>query len=87
MCSPQGRNCIEENSSQSFSCIVNCEGIYAGVLVSKEDTVERELARHGGEDFGATDKFTRLVKEYHSHKKRRLPNFRFNSEKASSLFG
>ena len=87
MCSPQGRTCIEENSSQSFSCIVNCDGIYAGVLVSKEDKVEREPARHGGKDFGATDKFTRLVKEYESHKKRRLPNFRFNSEKASSLFG
>ena len=87
MCSPEGRACIELHSGHNLDCSVNCEGIYASVLVSQEDMVERKLGRNGGQDFGASHKFSRLVKEYNSHKKRRLPNFRFNSAKASSLFG
>ena len=30
-CSPKGRDCIEQNSTRTFDCRVNCEGIYADV--------------------------------------------------------
>ena len=31
MCSPIGRNCIEEAIGQDFNCSISCEGVYADV--------------------------------------------------------
>ena len=31
ICSPKGRDCIEQNFTRKFDCKVNCEGIYADV--------------------------------------------------------
>ena len=40
-CSPKGRDCFEEHSSQTFNCSATCEGVYAGVLW-EEDTIMKE---------------------------------------------
>ena len=37
-CSPEGRDCIEKNSLQTFNCSETCEGVYADVLW-EEDTI------------------------------------------------
>ena len=42
ICTPEGRNCIEEQSSQKFSCSVNCEGVYFNVIKVREDLIEAD---------------------------------------------
>ena len=61
-CSPKGRDCIERNSTRSFSCNKGCEGIYADVQwVEKkieedveddeaEAAVERKIKGEVGEE-------------------------------------
>ena len=52
MCSPEGRDCIERNSTKSFNCSTTCEGIYADVQwvgkkveedMEDEEAVEKEF--------------------------------------------
>ena len=62
ICGPKGRDCIERNSTRSFNCSTNCEGIYADVQwVGKkieedveddeaEAVVERKLEGEVGEE-------------------------------------
>ena len=40
VCSPQGRECIEKNSNETFGCNVACVGIHADVQRVEEDAVD-----------------------------------------------
>ena len=44
ICGPEGRDCIERNSTKSFNCSTNCEGIYADVqwVGKKIEKIEAE---------------------------------------------
>ena len=42
ICSPIGRNCIEENSNETFGCKVACVGIHADIQRVEEDTVDED---------------------------------------------
>ena len=55
-CSPEGRGCIEENSSQSFNCNTTCVGIYADV-----DWVKKDIEVEANEE--KTDKTTKAELE------------------------
>merc|ERR1719264_1397666 len=61
ICSPEGRDCIENKSTSTFNCSVACEGIYADVewvenVVEEteeetvEDEVEKKLSAKYGEE-------------------------------------
>ena len=69
-CGPKGRDCIEENATQSFNCSVSCEGIYADIEWMDEGMgkqMENELAElltneQLGEELLNTEMFKRLTK-------------------------
>ena len=42
MCDPNGRDCIEENSAETFNCSTTCTGIYADVQWVGSD-IEEEI--------------------------------------------
>ena len=61
ICSPEGRDCIENKAASTFNCSVACEGIYADVqwvenIVEAmeeepaEDEVEKKLSGQNGEE-------------------------------------
>ena len=41
ICDPQGRDCIEKNSAETFNCSTTCVGINADVWAEK--TIEEEI--------------------------------------------
>ena len=62
ICSPEGRDCIENKSASTFNCSVACEGIYADVQWV-ENVVEERAEDEVEKEFNGryVDDMTRLV--------------------------
>ena len=71
LCSPEGRDCIEKYSRETFGCEILCEGLYAGVGKSK---VEKR------------DQFEKIVEEYVNYKRNYVTKIRFNGSEVSTFF-
>ena len=80
MCSPSGRDCVDEEFHESFNCRTPCVGVYADVSVS---------GKHPRlEDFDEVPKqLKQLVEAYRRHKRRLLKNIFFNSSAHLMSFG
>ena len=77
ICSPEGRDCIEENSAQTFNCSLACEGMYAGVNW-KDAEMKNEKDK---------EKYNMLSTQYVNFKRNSVKHFEFNSTSPSSMFG
>ena len=71
LCSPEGRDCIESSSEETFGCQVPCQGLYADV--SKIEVPENS-------------KYSRIVEEYLNFKRNYVNNVRFNASANSTFF-
>ena len=76
-CGPEGRDCIEQNSAETFNCSMTCDGMYADINW-KDGNLKDEKDR---------EKYTMLESEYQNFKKENVKHFRFSSEKTWSNFG
>ena len=81
MCSPSGRDCIDnESKDESFNCRAPCVGMYADVSVSGKHALL--------EDFDEVPKqLKQLVEAYRRHKRRLVKNILFNSSAHLMGFG
>ena len=78
ICGPKGRDCIEENSAQTFDCSFACEGMYAGVNW-KDGEMKNEMDK---------EKYDELFFEYVNFKKNSVKHFEFSSTSSpSNMFG
>ena len=75
-CNPEGWNCIERNTMNTFDCDVTCEGIYADVQWVNETEGERRDAF----------KYLQLISEYNNFKKRVIKHFEFDPSKTAKVF-
>ena len=80
MCSPSGRDCIDEESHESFNCRTPCVGVYADVSVSGKHERLEDL-----ED--VPKQLKQLVEAYRRHKRRLVKNILFNSSAHLMGFG
>ena len=96
VCSPEGRECIEESIGYDFNCKVNCEGFYADVQwftsTDGEETKKEEeewMILNGKVEKESTNKkkILALVREYNEFKKRNVKHFRFNSNETTQSYG
>ena len=98
ICSPTGRDCIEEAVGHAFNCSVNCEGIYADVHwftpTDGEEAKKEEdewMMLNGklekGRESGNKKMILALVREYNAHKKRSVEHFKFNAEQTTQSYG
>ena len=71
LCSPDGRDCIETYSGETFECQASCEGLYADV--GKFEVEENE-------------QYNKIVEEYVNYKRSYVSNIRFNGSAASTFF-
>ena len=71
LCSPEGRDCIESSSEETFGCQVPCEGLYADV--SKIEVPENS-------------KYNRIIEEYLNFKRSYVNNVQFNASAKFTLF-
>ena len=71
LCSPEGRDCIESSSEETFGCQISCEGLYADV--GRVNVVKNE-------------QYNKIVKEYLNYKKIQIHNVRFNASADSNFF-
>ena len=69
-CGPEGRDCIEKNSAETFNCSMTCEGMYADI-----NWKDGEM-----KDLKDKKKYTMLASEYQNFKKENLKQFIFSSE-------
>ena len=50
ICGPEGRQCIQKNSANTFNCSTTCQGIYADVQWDKpiieEEVVEKLVSNN-----------------------------------------
>ena len=76
-CSPEGRDCIEKNSAQTFNCSMTCNGMYA-------DTNWKAAKMDDEKDRG---KYADLVSEYQNFKTENVKHFKFSSESSSTMYG
>ena len=76
ICNPEGRDCIERNSMNTFNCIVNCEGIYADVEWANDN-------KGMGRD---KMKYERLISEYNTFKRNIVQHFQFDPANDSTMF-
>ena len=79
VCTPEGRDCVEEKAGESFNCNIACEGIFADAQWIPEAT---------DENIEGTDKnnLMRLIKEYKEFKKN-VWHFQFDSNLTASNYG
>ena len=77
ICSPEGRDCIEENSAQTFDCSFACEGMYAGVNWKGRE-MENEMDK---------GKYKEMKLEYVNFKRNSVKHFEFSSAAPSNMFG
>ena len=79
MCTPEGRECVEEKAAESFNCSIACEGIFADAQWIREAT---------DENIEGMDKnnLMRLIKEYKVFKKN-VRHFQFDSNLTVSTYG
>ena len=76
-CGPEGRDCIEKNSAETFNCSMTCEGLYADISW-KTSKMRDEKDK---------EKYAELISEYQKSKMENLKHFRFSSEASWSNFG
>ena len=76
-CGPEGRDCIEQNSAETFNCSMTCDGMYADINW-KDGKMKDEKDR---------EKYTMLESEYQNFKKERVKHFRFSPLSFESNFG
>ena len=76
-CGPQGRDCVERNSAQTFNCSTTCKGMYADINW-KATEMKNEMDK---------GKYTELSSEYVNFKRENVKRFEFSSAAASSIFG
>ena len=72
-CTPEDRDCIENNSAETFNCSMTCEGMYADI--------DWKSGIPNGKD---RKKYAELRSEYQNFKKENVKHFRFSSEAHSS---
>ena len=79
VCTPEGRDCVEEKADDDFNCSIACEGIFADAQWIPEASIE---------DIEGTDKnnLMRLINEYKEFKKN-VRHFRFDSNLTASNYG
>ena len=77
ICDPEGRDCIEKNSAQTFNCSFTCEGMYAGVNW-KDPEMKNELDK---------EQYDALSSEYVNFKRNSVKHFEFSSALPSNMFG
>ena len=79
MCTPEGRNCVEEKAAESFNCSIACEGIFADA---------QWIPGGSDNDIEGTDKsnFMRLINEYKEYKKNDR-HLQFDSNLTESNYG
>ena len=77
ICGPEGRDCIEENSAQTFNCIFTCEGMYAGVNW-KDGEMKNEMDK---------EKYNRLSSQYVNFKRNSVKHFDFKSASPFNMLG
>ena len=76
-CGPEGRDCIEQNSAETFNCSMTCDGMYADINW-KDGKMKDEKDRR---------KYAKLDSEYQNFKKEHVKHFRFSSLSFESNFG
>ena len=87
-CSPNGRDCIENDFTQTFNCTVTCEGIYADVeWVKGEDPMEMTNGKRNRRWQKEKMDLLKLISEYKEFKRAHFQHFRFNSEASTTMFG
>ena len=97
ICSPEGRDCIEDKAGNDFNCSVSCEGMYADVFWVEHMLGEEEIRRQKRmELMGEIERkqeeanmmqIAKLVKEYNMFKKESVRHFRFSATANFSAFG
>ena len=83
ICSPEGRDCIENKATSTFNCSVACEGIYADVQWVENVVEGMEGKKRDGLD---RQKFEKMMSEYNQFKKNQVQHFRFDSAAHSTEF-
>ena len=77
ICDPEGRDCIERNSAQTFNCSLTCAGMYADISWNDEQLKDEKDKK----------KYSTLSSQYQNFKKKHVKHFRFSSEASSSMYG
>ena len=77
VCSPKGRDCIENLLAETFNCSMTCDGMYA-------DISWKEVEIKGTMD---KDKHALLSSEYENFKRKYVKHFEFSSSSDSVMFG
>ena len=77
ICSPNGRDCIEQHSAKTFNCSLACEGIFADISWKVAEMENKKDKK----------KYQDLSSEYQDLKKKHVKYFRFNSNDSSKMFG
>ena len=68
-CTPEGRDCIENNSAETFNCSMTCEGMYA------------DIGWKSGHSKGKDKKkYAELHSEYQDFKRENVKHFKFSSD-------
>ena len=78
ICGPEGRDCIEENSAQTFDCSFACEGMYAGVNWKGRRVIKIEMDK---------EKYNMLSNQYVNFKRNSVKHFEFSSASPSYMYG
>ena len=77
ICDPEGRDCIEENSSETFNCSMTCAGMYADTNWKDEQLKDEKDKK----------KYSTMSSQYQNFKKEHVKHFRFSFEASSSMYG
>ena len=77
ICDSEGRDCIEEMSTQTFNCSMTCTGMHADTNWKDEHLTDEK----------DKDKYSMLSSEYQNFKKEHVKHFRFSFEASSSMYG
>ena len=78
ICGPEGRDCIEENSAETFNCSFACEGMYAGVNWKYARGMKYKKDK---------EKYNMLSSQYVNFKRNSVKHFEFSSASPSNMFG
>ena len=76
-CGPEGRDCIEQNSAETFNCSMTCDGMYADINW-KDGKMKDEKDKK---------KYEILNSQYQNFKKKNVKHFRFSSAANWENFG
>ena len=82
ICGPEGRDCIEKNSAQTYNCSESCEGVYADIYW-KNETYNYWMRKEGKDK----EKMKKLLFEYQQLKRGNVKHFRFRSDFSQNTMG